>query len=94
LIFVKTYEDNENLFISIKDNANGVPEDVINRVFEPYFTTKHKSGGTGIGLYMCEEIIVKHMKGTITVTNNSMTYKNKKYMGAEFIIKLPKKDEQ
>lgn len=67
--------------INISDNAGGIQEEIINRVFEPYFTTKHKSQGTGLGLYMSKEIIEKHLKGTIEVKNNKE--------GAVFTIILP-----
>ncbi|PLY07612.1 MAG: hypothetical protein C0625_05395 [Arcobacter sp.] len=90
IIFIDTYSSADNLFIKIKDTGNGIPENIINRIFEPYFTTKHKSEGTGIGLYMCEEIIVKHMKGTIYARNCSGQYEDYTYTGAEFVIKLPK----
>jgi signal transduction histidine kinase len=88
-IFIKLFKEKNNLKISIKDNANGINEEIIDRIFEPYFTTKHKSKGTGIGLYMCEEIIKKHMKGTISVSNERYIYNNKEYIGAMFEINIP-----
>ena len=62
---------------------------IIDRIFEPYFTTKHKSQGTGIGLYMSLEIIKKHMNGNLTVSNEKYSYKNIKCIGAQFTIELP-----
>ncbi|RXK14438.1 histidine kinase [Halarcobacter mediterraneus] len=91
LIFIKTYEENNFLFIEIKDNAKGISKEVLEHVFEPYFTTKHQSQGTGIGLYMSQEIIVKHMRGQIEMMNISYTYEKKQYLGAQTIIKLPLK---
>ncbi len=88
LIFVTLESNNKEAIINIKDNAGGVNEDIINRIFEPYFTTKHKSQGTGIGLYMSREIIVKHMEGSIEVRNVEYTYENNSYKGANFEIKL------
>ena len=85
-IFIDVFLENENLCICIKDNAGGIEDSVINRIFEPYFTTKHKSQGTGIGLYMSEEIVVKHMKGKLTVRNVDFIYENINYIGAEFKI--------
>ncbi|MGB5793903.1 ATP-binding protein, partial [Poseidonibacter sp.] len=67
----------------------GIEDEVINRVFEPYFTTKHKSQGTGIGLHMSQEIISRHMNGVLEVSNTQYTYKNKSYKGAIFVIKIP-----
>ncbi|NQY93341.1 MAG: PAS domain-containing protein, partial [Campylobacteraceae bacterium] len=56
-IFITTYIKNSNAMIEIKDNAGGIPLSIINKIFEPYFTTKHKSLGTGLGLYMTQQII-------------------------------------
>ena len=91
LIFIDVYNDEYSAIIQIKDTAGGISSKIIDKIFEPYFTTKHKSKGTGIGLYMSEEIIRKHMKGTITVNNKQFMYKNKKYTGAMFTITLPLK---
>ncbi len=88
-IFIDTYKEDEQVFIKIKDNAKGIDKDIINRIFEPYFTTKHKSQGTGIGLYMSQEIISRHIKGSLEVDNITYDYENKTYTGAVFTIKLP-----
>ncbi len=58
------------IIISISDNGGEIPEHIMSRLFQPYFTTKDKSQGTGMGLYMAKVIIEKNMKGTITVRNN------------------------
>ena len=88
-IFIDTYKESDNLVLKIKDNAGGIKEEIIDRIFEPYFTTKHKSQGTGIGLYMSNEIIKKHMNGDISVSNKKYLYENTNYNGAEFKIVLP-----
>lgn len=88
-IFINSYKENENLILTIKDNASGIKEEIINRIFEPYFTTKHKSQGTGIGLYMSLEIIKKHMHGELLVSNKEYIYNNNKCKGAEFKIIIP-----
>ena len=90
-IFIDVYNDEYSAIIEIKDTAGGIPSKIIDKIFEPYFTTKHQSRGTGIGLYMSEEIITKHMKGTIHVKNKQFTYKKKVYTGAMFTITLPLK---
>ena len=91
-IFIDIYKKEEKLILKIKDNAGGIKEEIIDRIFEPYFTTKHKSQGTGIGLYMSSEIINKHMNGNLTVSNKKYTYDNIKCKGAEFTIELPIKE--
>jgi len=61
--------DKNYAIISFKDNAGGIEKDVIDKVFEPYFTTKHASMGTGLGLYMSRTIIQNSMSGTLEVQN-------------------------
>ncbi len=70
-IIIKVDEENKKGKISVIDNGGGVPIEVIDRIFDPYFTTKHQSSGTGIGLYMSKEIIEKQMHGVIEVENIS-----------------------
>ena len=88
-IFIDTYKKNNKAIIKIKDNGGGIPEDLIDKIFEPYFTTKHKSQGTGLGLYMTHKIIDTSMGGTISAKNSSFIYNDKKYTGAQFTIELP-----
>ena len=88
-IFFETKKFENKIVIKIKDNAGGIDENILNRIFEPYFTTKESKQGTGIGLYMCNEIIVKHLHGKIIVSNESFEYKNQKYKGSQFTIELP-----
>ena len=89
LIFISASKNDNEVIIKIKDNAGGIAKENLNKIFEPYFTTKHKSQGTGIGLYMTEEIIVRHLKGSIEIRNDEFTYENSSYTGAEFTIKIP-----
>ena len=89
LIFIDIYKQNENLIIKIKDNAGGVKVENIDKIFKPYFTTKKELQGTGIGLYMTEEIIIAHLNGTIKVENKDFLYDNVQYKGAEFKITIP-----
>ena len=89
IIFIDTYTDKSNLIIKIRDNANGIPSDIIEKIFEPYFTTKENDEGTGIGLYMCRQII-NSMNGEIQVINVEYEYEAQRYYGAEFIISMEK----
>jgi len=89
-IYIETKLLDETFLISIYDNAGGIPEDILGKVFNPYFTTKEQGKGTGIGLYMCKQIIEKNMDGTIFVQNKTLDNGEK---GAEFVIELPKPEE-
>ena len=79
-IEIKVSEEKNNIYIEINDNAGGIPQDIINKIFEPYFTTKDQGKGTGIGLYMSTMIIENNMNGILSVEN--------KNNGACFMIKL------
>jgi two-component system, NtrC family, sensor kinase len=86
-IFIDAIKEDTNLIIKIKDNAGGIPANILNRIFEPYFTTKENNGGTGIGLYMSKNII-GHMGGTLSVSNVEYAYEGINYKGAQFQIVL------
>jgi signal transduction histidine kinase len=87
-IFISTYAENNNLTIKIKDNAKGIKEEIIYKIFDPYFTTKTTDKGTGIGLSMCK-MIIESMHGSISVSNTNYEYNSKEYKGAEFNITIP-----
>lgn len=69
-----------NETLSIEDNAKGIPSEIIDKIFEPYFTTKHPSVGTGLGLYMASTIIKESMQGKLYVENTQE--------GAKFFIEI------
>ncbi len=76
--------------IKVKDSGGGIPLDIIDKIYDPYFTTKDTAIGTGIGLNMSQQIITEHLGGEIAVHNIEFTYEDKIYKGAEFVVTLPK----
>ncbi len=89
LIFIEVGKINRYGYLRIYDNANGIDESIKDKIFQPYFTTKHKSQGTGLGLFMTHRIINDSMDGTIKVDNIDFEIHNEKYRGACFTIELP-----
>ncbi len=89
VLFITTLQASENVIIKIRDNGGGIPLSIIYKIFEPYFTTKHQSQGTGLGLHMTYNLIVDGMGGTIEAKNINFDFQNKVYKGAEFIVTLP-----
>jgi len=87
-VMINSFIDDGYAFIEIIDNAGGIPEDIRLKIFEPYFTTKHKSKGTGIGLFMSSEIIKQHFDGELYSSNVDFNVDSKQYHGAKFTIKL------
>ena len=69
LINIEIKEGDNFSIVKISDNGGGVPEEIIDKIFEPYFTTRHKTQGTGTGLYMSKNIIEKNMQGHLNVKN-------------------------
>ena len=82
-INIDTYTKDNKGILKITDNGGGIKENIMDKVFEPYFTTKHKSQGTGIGLYMTEEIIKKHLEASIKIKNKIMIINGIEYNGLE-----------
>src|SRR5690606_29604635 len=81
-IWVKSWQDERNVYMSIRDSGPGIPGDVLDKIFDPFFTTKPVGQGTGLGLSISYGIIRKH-GGDIRV-------QTKMGQGTEFIISLPK----
>lgn len=88
LIEVSFYKENSKIIVTIQDNAGGIEKNIIDKIFDPYFTTKHESQGTGIGLYMSSKIIHEHFLGEIIVRNEEIKIDNNIYQGAKFYIIL------
>jgi hypothetical protein len=80
VISISTYRDKDNRILEIRDNAGGVPEEIIETIFDPYFSTKNNKNGTGLGLYMSKTIVEEHCNGVLSVHNDDK--------GAVFTISL------
>jgi len=82
LVQVTTHQLNEKIEIRIKDNGTGIPEKVLEKIYQPFFTTKPAGEGTGLGLSLSYDIITKGHGGELKV-------ETKEGNGSEFIIQLP-----
>ena len=80
-IKINTYSENLNAIIEISDNAGGIPEHILDKIFDPYFSTKKSKDGTGLGLYMSKIIVNEHCGGVLSVSNGKL--------GARFRIEIP-----
>jgi len=79
-IAITAHEEGGRTVVTVTDNAGGVPEEILPRIFDPYFTCKQSGDGTGLGLYMSKTIIEKNMQGVLTARNTGG--------GAEFRIEV------
>lgn len=79
-VIIRLSDENGRSVITIEDNAGGIKEDIIDKIFDPYYTTKKQGEGTGLGLYMSKMIIEKNMGGKLTARNTAA--------GAEFRIEV------
>jgi len=87
-IFIDLYLQDDLVTISIKDNAGGIEQQDIQKVFEPYFTTKHQKQGIGLGLTNVYNNVVTNLHGKIKLDNRRFTYKEIDYKGTQVTITL------
>jgi signal transduction histidine kinase len=80
-IHINMYDDETHAYLEIEDWGGGIDEEIIEKIFDPYFTTKEENGGTGLGLYMSKLIIERHCRGRLSVENTSK--------GARFKMAFP-----
>ncbi len=85
-IIIDIFSDENKGYITISDNAAGIELDIIDKVFEPYFTSKEQNGGIGLGLYISKMIIEKNMQGELSVSTNKL--------GTQLLIVLKKETNE
>ena len=78
---IKTYKKDDFIYLEIVDNALGINDEIKDKMYEPYFTTKHQSSGTGLGLFISKIIIENSFEGEISHTNTQN--------GSKFVLKFP-----
>ncbi len=94
IILIVAKQTQEAIFIHVIDNGGGIKSDIITKIFDPYFTTKHKSVGTGIGLYMSKQMVEKHMNGRIRAKNIRHKLGTSTFFACTmFTIAIPKKNK-
>ena len=80
-VFVSTKQRNDNVEITVRDNGNGIPDHVKDKIFQPFYTTKPTGQGTGLGLSLSYDIVKAH--------GGELKAETKETKGAQFVILLP-----
>ena len=88
-ISISIRKEESNCIIIISDNAQGIEKEIINRIFEPYVTTKDKYHGTGLGLYMLQNLLTRQLQGDIKVENINCEEPKDEKCGASFKLTIP-----
>ena len=81
-VSIQTKKENNHVIITVSDNGNGIPQNIIDKIFQPFFTTKPTGQGTGLGLSLAYDIITKEHNGTLKV-------ESREGEGTMFLIRLP-----
>ncbi len=84
VVLISATQLHKSVLLSVKDNAGGIPKEIIDKIFDPYFSTKDKKNGTGLGLYMSKMIVENHLMGELSVVTQGQS--------TTFTIKLMKED--
>ena len=90
--FINVTKDADKIVICLKDSGGGMDDDIIDKIFEPYFSTKFKARGIGVSLYIVYQVITHHLNGSIKMKNAEYEYKNQKLKGVEVVIELSLND--
>jgi len=89
LLFINIFTKEKNVHIEIKDNGTGITSEIENKLCDPYFTTKHKYHGTGLGLFVVNDYTTKEMAGVLEFKNINYEYNEQKYSGTMVSISFP-----
>ena len=81
MVSISTGKSGDKVLISVKDNGNGIPEKVLDKIFQPFFTTKPTGQGTGLGLSLSYDIVKAH--------GGELKVETKEGEGSEFVIQIP-----
>jgi signal transduction histidine kinase len=81
IVSVSTKREEDKVFLSVKDNGSGIPQKILDKIFQPFFTTKPTGQGTGLGLSLSYDIVKAH--------GGELKVETKEGEGSEFIISLP-----
>jgi two-component system NtrC family sensor kinase len=85
LVSISTKKINNSIELTVKDSGNGIPQNIIDKIFQPFFTTKPTGQGTGLGLSLSYDIVKTH--------GESLKVESTEGTGSVFIIQLPLKDD-
>lgn len=93
-IEIELIEQSGNINISIIDNGGGIDTEIQDKVYEPYFTTKHQHAGIGISLYLAHQLIGNYFNGVISNENINCSFENKDYKCTKFILDFKINDKK
>jgi signal transduction histidine kinase len=89
IIFITTKKEDDKVSITMRDTGGGIDDEIIDKIFEPYFTTKHQTQGAGLGLHTTYQAVHSSLNGTIDINNIHFEYEQKEYKGVDVILTLP-----